>query len=137
MTVTHDPVYTQGLRPVTGITTAAKSTYSDTANAVKIFTAGANGSLVKRLRARPRATLSAANKLILIRVSAGGTVINFVDSVLMAAHTFADTTAVPETGFPTYSYVDPLRLGPLEELWVGQATALAGGIAWDGDAEDL
>lgn len=137
MSVTHDPVYSQGIRSVSGVTTAAKSTLNDTTNAVKIFTAGANGSLVKRLRARPRATLSAANKLLLLRVSAGGTIITLADSVAMAAHTFADTAAIPETGFPTYSYVDPLRLGPNEELWAGQATALAGGIAWDGDAEDL
>jgi hypothetical protein len=137
VTVTHDPVYAQGLRSVSGTTTAAKSTLTDTTNAVKIFTAGANGSFVKRLRARPRATVSAANKLLLFRVSAGGATVTLIDSALMGAHTLADTTAIPETPFTTYSYLDPLRLGPSEELWAAQATALAGGIAWDGDAEDL
>jgi hypothetical protein len=137
MAVSHDPVYAQGIRAVAGVTTAAKSTMTDTTNAVKIFTAGANGSIVKRLRARPRATLSAANKLLLFRVATGGSPVTLCDSASMAAHTFADTTAIPETPFATYSYVDPLRLAPNEELWAAQATALAGGIAWDGDAEDL
>jgi hypothetical protein len=137
MAVSHDPVYAQGIRAVAGVTTAAKSTMSDTTHAVKIFTAGANGSLVRRLRARPRATLSAANRLMLFRVASGGTPVTLCDSAVMTAHTFADTTAIPETAFATYSYVDPLRLAPNEELWAGMATALAGGVAWDGDGEDL
>lgn len=137
MAVTHDPVFAQGYRRVEGITTAAKSTYGDTTNAIKIFTAGANGSHVKRLRARPRGTIAAVNKLLLFRVTTGGTPVTLADSVEMAAHTYADTAKVPETLFTSYSYQDPLRLAPLEELWAGQATALAAGIAWDGDAEDL
>lgn len=137
MAVTHDPVFAQGYRRVTGITTDAKTTLGDTTNAVKLFTAGADGSHVKRLRVRPRGTVTTVTKLMLFRVTTGGTAITLADSVEMNTHTLADTAKIPETLFTSYSYQDPLRLAPLEEIWGAQATAWAFGLAWDGDAEDL
>lgn len=128
-------VTTQGLRTAQAVCTAAKTTYSDITNAVLLVTAGENGSLVKRLRAVPRATVTATNCMVL-RNPAATSDYHLVDCALMAAHTVAVTTAIPETDFG-YTADNLLRLGPGEKLYVGAAVALAGGIVFDCELEDF
>jgi hypothetical protein len=48
----------------------------------------------------------------------------------------AQTTAAPVTDFG-FSETTPLRLGPGDTLWTGIGVALAGGIVFDAQYEDL
>ena len=136
MAVTHDPVFTQAGRTVVAVATAAKITYDDAANAVKLCDAGANGSLLKQLSAMPRATVT-ASKLQLYLSTNGGTTLHLIDSALMAAHTVAATTATPVTSFGLISEDTPIRLPAGSSLYVATAVALAGGIVFSGQIEDL
>ena len=136
MAVTHDPVFAQNGRTVVAVATAAKPTYDDAANAVKLCDAGANGSLLKQLSAMPRATVT-ASKLHLYLSTDSGTTLHLIDSTLMAAHTVAATTATPVTSFGLISEDTPIRLPVGSSLYVATAVALAGGIVFSGQVEDL
>lgn len=93
---------------------------------VLLMTAGASGARVTSITAMPRTTVTASN-LCLYVSSDGGTTKRLIDSVLMSAHTVANTTAIPTTDF---GYTDdlPLILGANERLYATTAVSLAGGI---------
>lgn len=134
----HDPVFAQAGRTVTAVATAAKTTYNDAANAVLLCTAHATaGSLLKALSAMPRATLATASKLQLYISFDGGTTLWLISSALMAAHTVAATTATPITAFADITEDTPIRLPAGSSLYVATAVALAGGIVFAGQVEDL
>jgi hypothetical protein len=136
MPVTPNSIVTpQAVQSATAICTAAKTTYNDATNAVLLVTAGANGAVVYGIRALPRATVT-ATQLQLYRSSDGGTTLILINSALMAAYTMAQTTAVPATDFG-YSETNPLRLKATERLYVAIGVALAGGIVFDAQYEDL
>jgi hypothetical protein len=61
---------------------------------------------------------------------------NLVDCVVMGAYTLAATTAPAKTDFG-YSEAIPLRLGPAERLYAGVGVALAAGIVFDAQYENL
>lgn len=136
MAVNHEPVFTQGGRTVTAIVTAAKTTYNDAANAVKLCDAGVNGSLLKALSAVPRATVT-ATMLQLYVSSDNGVTMQLIDAALMSAHTVAVTTAIPKTTFSAIGESSPVRLAPGDSIWIGAAVALAGGIVFAGQIEDF
>jgi hypothetical protein len=125
----------QALHTAIAVCTAAKTTYADSTNAVKLVTAGANGTLVFGLKAIPRATVT-ATQLQLFRSPDNGTTMNLINTQLMNAYTMAQTTQDPVVDFG-YSEGAPLRLGASDTLWVGIGVALAGGIAFDAVCEDL
>lgn len=132
-------ITTQGIRAVNAITTAAKVTHGDATNAVKLCDAGANGSILFGLNCMPRLAAAAtvtATQLQLFRSPDNGAALFLIGSALMLAHTMAVTTAVPKTPFE-YSETLGLRLPIGNSLWVGAAVALASGIVWDGQVEDL
>lgn len=136
MAVTPNNIITpQAVRTANAVTTAAKTTYSDAVNAVKIVTPGPNGAVLYGLRAAPRATVT-ATQLQLYRSPDNGTTMYLIGSALMAAYTMAQTTAAPVSDFG-YSESAPLRLGATDTLWVGAGVALAGGISFDAQYEDL
>jgi hypothetical protein len=136
MTVTANSIITpQAVKTANAVCTAAKTTLSDSTNAVKILTAGANGSVLYGLKAVPRATVT-ATQLQLYRSPDNGTTMYLINSALMAAYTMANTTAAPVTDFG-YAETIPLRIGASDTLWVGAAVALAGGISFDAQYEDL
>lgn len=136
MTVTANSIVTpQAVKTANAVCTAAKTTYSDSTNAVKIITAGANGSVLYGLKALPRATVT-ATQLQLYRSPDNGTTMYLLNSALMAAYTMANTTAAPATDFG-YTETNPLRIGSSDTLWVGAAVALVGGISFDAQYEDL
>ncbi|HET9160633.1 MAG TPA: hypothetical protein VFN88_08475 [Caulobacteraceae bacterium] len=136
MAVTPNNIITpQAVKTANAVTTAAKTTYGDSTNAVKIVTPGPNGAALYGLRAVPRATVT-ATQLQLYRSPDNGTTMYLIGSALMAAYTMAQTTAAPATDFG-YSETAPLRLGPTDTLWVGAGVALAGGISFDAQYEDL
>ncbi len=137
MATSNKPVFAQGGRTVNAIVTAAKTTYGDSVNAVKLCDAGPNGSMLKGLSAMMRATLTTASQLTLYRSPDDGLTLFIVDSVQMAGHTVAATTKTPKTYFERPTEATPLYLGPDDSLWVSSGTALAGGIVFTGDVEDL
>jgi hypothetical protein len=87
------------------------------------------------LKSAPRASVG-ATQLQLFRSPDNGTTVYLINSALMSAYTMAQTTAAPVTDFG-YSESAPLRLGPSDTLWVGIGIALAGGVAFDAQYEDL
>jgi hypothetical protein len=136
MAVTANNVITpQAVKSADAVCTAAKTTYSDSTNAVKLLTAGANGSILFGLKAVPRATVT-ATQLQLYRSPDNGTTLYLINSAVMNAYTMANTTAAPVTDFG-YTETAPLRIAAGDTLWVGAAVALAGGIVFDAQYEDL
>jgi len=137
MALNHDPVFAAAGRTVTAVATAAKTTYNDAANAVLLCTAHATaGSLLKALSAMPRATVT-ASKLQLYISFDGGTTLWLISSAVMAAHTVAATTSTPITFFSDITEDTPIRLPAGSSLYVATAVALAGGIVFNGQVEDL
>lgn len=128
-------VTTQTVNTAQAVCTAAKTTYGDATNAVLLFTAGANGSLVKRISALARATVSATQ--LQLYKSADGITLQLVDVALMPAYTMAATTAQSKATFPDYTATDPLRLEAGERLYVGIGVALAGGVVFSAEGEDF
>lgn len=115
--------------------TAAKTTYSDTTNAVLLYTAGVNGAHLVSLRATPRATVTATQLQLFVDVGGAGTNIVMVETQLMAAYTMAQTTQAPSIPF-SMSLYSPLILGPSDKVYVGIGVALAGGIEFFGNFMD-
>lgn len=111
-------------------TLAATITDDAPTNTVELYTAGADGALVTKLTAIPRATVTATALYLYISKDAGTTK-RLVDSELMAAHTVATTTAIPETKFENISETTPIRLEAGDKLFVGTGVALAGGIVFN------
>jgi hypothetical protein len=143
MPVAQNKVVTaQGLNVGQAVCVAAKSTYADNANAVLLFTAGANGSVIYRLTALPRGTVT-ATQLQLYR-SPDGVIMNLIRLGLMPAYAMAQTT-IPAFGTAPfadvvdfgYSESVPLRIKAGVQLWAGIGVALAAGIVFDAQGEDL
>jgi hypothetical protein len=125
--------------PKTGIavsTTATASIDTTPTNTTLLVTAGADGALVTRLWAMPRATVTATT-LYLFLSKDGGTTQRLVDTELMAAHTVATTTAIPETSFGNYSESTPFRLEAGDRLYVGVGVTLSNGIVFKAEFTDF
>ncbi|MDH1590672.1 hypothetical protein, partial [Stutzerimonas stutzeri] len=111
---------------VTGAATVADD---NPTNTVELLTAGADGALVTRLAAMPRATCTASS-LVLFLQKSGQATKRLIDSELMSALTVAATTAIPETVFANVSDSTPMRLEAGDKLFVGSQVALAAGIVF-------
>jgi hypothetical protein len=131
MAKTSTAPFAQTPKTATAVATAAVSGLATDAptGAVLLTTAGAEGAIVTRLTAMPRATATASS-LVLFLSKDGGTTMRLIDSELMAAHTVAATTAIPETAFGNISDSNPLRLEAGDSLYVGSQVALAAGIVF-------
>lgn len=123
--------FAQTPKTATAVAVAAVSGLATDAptGAVLLGTAGADGAIVTRLSAMPRATCTASS-LALFLSKDGGATMHLIDSELMAAHTVAATTAIPETSFGNISDSAPLRLEAGDRLYVGSQVALAAGIVF-------
>jgi hypothetical protein len=136
MAKTFTAPFAQTPKTATAVCTAAAGVTNDTpANTVELLTAGADGAILTRLTAIPRAT-NTASDLVLFISKDGGTTKRFMDSKLMAAYTMATTTATPVTAFD-YSETAPLRLEAGDKLFVGSQVALAGGIVFRAEFTDF
>ncbi len=143
MTVTNTPAFGQTPRKLNAVLTAAKTTYNDTANAVSLGTTGPNGSLLVKIGAMPRATVTATQLQLYLN---DGTNTYLIGSALMAAYTLAVTTAIPATTFldangnqvtdqnPMYL---PATGGTTYTLYAAAGVALAGGIVVSAELIDL
>jgi hypothetical protein len=131
MTKIHKAPFAQ--TPKTGsavVTTAVATLATDTpTNTSLIGTAGLDGALLTSLVAVPRATVTATALYFFIRKSTDAAgVRRLIHTELMAAHTVATTTKVPETVFDFITEATPFRLEAGDEIYVGAGVALAGGI---------
>lgn len=115
--------------------TAAKTDLTTAANAVAILGAQANGCIIYKITALPRATVG-ATQLQLYRSRDAGVTLHLINLVVMPAYTLATTTAPTITDFG-YSESNPLRLGNTDALYVGIGVALASGITFDVQLESL
>ena len=130
MPMTFTAPFAQTPKTAAAVVTAAATVADDNpTNTVELLTAGADGALVTRLSAMPRATCTASS-LVLFLQKSGQTTKRLIDSELMAAHTVAATTAIPETSFANIGDTTPLRLEAGDKLFVGSQVALAAGIVF-------
>lgn len=137
MAKTFTAPFAQTLKTATAVATVAVAdlgTDSPT-NTLLLVTAGADGAILTKLTATPRAT-NTASDLVLFISKDGGTIKRFIDSALMSSHTQAATTVTPVTAF-NYSETTPFRLEAGDELYVGSQVALAGGIVFRAEFTDF
>ena len=136
MANTFTAPFAQTPKTATAVATAVATLTDTPANTVLLVTAGVNGAILTRLTAIPRATVTASS-LVLFISKDSGTTQRLIDSELMAAHTLATTTAIPETFFANYSESSPLRLEAGDRLYIGSQVALAGGIVFRAEFTDF
>lgn len=137
MAKTFTAPFAQSPKTATAVATAVATITDDNpSNTVLLLTAGADGAILTRLTAIPRATVTASS-LVLYVSSDGGTTKRLVDSALMAAATVNTTTAVAVTSFGTYTETTPLRLAASDKLYVGTQVALSGGIVFKAEYTDF
>ena len=138
MAKTFTAPFAQTPKTATAVVTAALgsiATDSPTGTSL-LLTAGADGCIVTRIWAVPRATVTASS-LVLYLSKDAGTTLRLIDSVLMAAYTFATTTAIPVTTFASYTEATPLRMEATDRLYVGNQVALASGVVFRGEYTDF
>jgi hypothetical protein len=130
--------FAQTVNNTTAVVTAAIASITTDAptGVVLLTTAGTEGAIVTAIEAMPRAPVT-ANALYLFTSTDGGTTKRLIDSVLMAAYTYATTTAIPQTVFTAYTEDYPLRLGANEQLYVGMGVALASGVVFEARRMDF
>lgn len=133
--VTATASFPQNPKINTAVVTGVDDLTDTPANTVILVTAGANGAEVSSITAIPRATVAASSLHLFISTD-GGTTKRLLDSALMAVHTVASTTEIPTTDFG-YSESNTIILDATDELYVGSAVALAGGIVFTGQWVDL
>lgn len=138
MAKTFTAPFAQTPKTATAVVTAAQASLDGNSptNTVLLLTAGSDGALLTRLSAIPRATVTASSLRLWLSKDEGTTK-HLIDSVLMAAHTVATTTAIPVTAFARYSEDAPLRLEASAQLYVGSAVALSGGIVFEAEYTDF
>ena len=137
MANTFTAAFAQTTQNNTAVTTTA-GTYVDDSptNTQLLVTAGADGALVTKITAVPRATVTATACNLFFSPD-DGTTNRLIDNVLMAAHTVAATTAIPVTPFSLVSETTPIRLQAGEKLYVNSAVTLAGGIVYNAEWTDF
>lgn len=138
MTKTFTAPFAQTPKTATAVVTAASSSLAGDAptGTVELMTAGVDGAIVTSLSAMPRATVTATSLLLFLSKD-GGTTKRLIDSELMAAHTVAATTAIPETKFGNVSETTPIRLEAGDKLFVGSQVALVSGIVFKSEWTDF
>lgn len=132
-------VTTQVVATDLAVCTAACTTYGDTANKVLLITAGPDGSLVYRIRATPRATVT-ATQLQYYLSKDGGATLSLIGTELMSAYTMAATTKAPTTDWSQISEDAPMRLAggaTPDRIYVAIGVALAGGVVFEAERENF
>ena len=130
--------FAQTPKTATAVVTAAQASLELTTptNVVLLATIGAEGAILTRLSAIPRATVTASSlRLWISKTDETGCVLR--SSALMAAHTVAATTAIPVTSFTAFTEETPLRLEAGDKLYVGSAVLLAEGIVFNAEYTDF
>lgn len=138
MAKTFTAPFAQTPQTATAVATGAVANITTDAptNTVLLLTAGADGAILTRLFAMPRATVTASS-LCLFLSKDNGTTMRLIDSELMAAQTVSSTAAIAETNFANYSETTPLRLAAGDRLYVGSQVTLASGIVFRAEYTDF
>ena len=137
MAITNTAAFAQTSKTGSAVATAASGITSDTpTNTILIATAGADGAILTKLTAMPRATVTASGLYLFISQDSGTTK-RVVDSALMAAYTYAATTYNEPTVFDAIAEATPIRLEAGDELYVSSAVALASGIVFNAEWTDF
>lgn len=138
MAKTFTAPFAQTPQTATAVATGAVANITTDAptNTVLLLTAGADGAILTRLFAMPRATVTASS-LVLFLSKDNGTTMRLIDSELMAAQTVSSTAAIAETNFANYSETTPLRLAAGDHLYVGSQVALTSGIVFKAEWTDF
>ena len=143
MALSYLPALPQGIRSGYATTTAAIGTITGTAptNTVLLLTANtANGSIITKITATPRAT-AAANVLVLWGSLDGGTTKYVIAMKVVASDTVSTTDPAVTIDFG-YTIAAPLFLsasgGVGESLYVGNTVAdPASGYVWRCEGRDM
>jgi hypothetical protein len=134
MAVTHDPIFTQTVRNIAAKATAAKTTMTDSANAVLLDTAGANGSEYSHISARANGTFT-DTVLYLFTSSDAGTTLHQKAAIKVTGATISTTAAPAENSFG-FTKDSPLKLTAGERLYCAASVVLSAGWEFEGTVED-
>lgn len=137
MAKTNTAAFAQDPKTFTAVATTAVGSLTDDSptNTVALVTAGAEGAIVTRLTAIPRATVTAMALYIFLSKDSGTTK-RLVRSALMGAHTVDPTTAIPVVDFG-FTEAEPLRLEAGDELYVGIGVTASSGVVFAAEATDF
>lgn len=143
MAVTNTAAFGQVPNIGQAILTAAKSApLSGSTNVVLLFTAGANGSLVNGIAAIPRNTLASAAHIAIYYSIDSGTTSNLCAIGLLAAWTFAATSApaplnLANLNGAVVSVANPLYVPAGMKLYASTSQTLSDGILVTANGVDL
>jgi len=131
MAVNTSPIYSSaGQIGFTTVLTSANTSYDATAaNAVTLFTAGASGSFVQRVRFKASGSATATVARIFLN-NAGGVTSSAANSVLFDEITLAATTATQTAATTVYELPMNIALPSGSAIVVAIGTAQAGGGGW-------
>lgn len=135
MAKTFTAAFAQDPKTFTAVATTAVGSLTGDAptNTHALVTAGAEGAIVTKITAIPRATVTAT--ALYLFISKDGTTKRLLKSVLMAAHTVAATTEIPVVDFG-YSETEPLRLEAGDQLFVGVGVTASSGVVFTAQSTD-
>tara|TARA_B110000908_G_C10106783_1_gene381135 strand:- start:260 stop:673 length:414 start_codon:yes stop_codon:yes gene_type:complete len=137
MAKTFTAAFAQTPQTGSAVATLASVVTSDApTNTVLIGTAGADGAILTKLTAIPRATVTASGLYLFISQDSGTTK-RMVDSALMGAYTWAATTDNEPTVFDAITEASAIRLEAGDEIYVSSAVALASGIVFHAEWTDF
>lgn len=143
MAVTNTAAFGQAPNIGQAILATAKSApLSGATNVVLLFTAGANGSLVNGIAAIPRNTLASAAHIAIYHSTDSGITNNLCAIGLLAAWTFAATTAptpltLQNLNGATISVANPLYVPAGSKLYASTSQTLSDGILVTANGVDL
>lgn len=137
MSKTFTAPFAQTPKTASCVVTGAGTITNDTpSNTVLLLTAGADGAIVTRIKAMPRATVTASSLTLYVSTDAGTTQ-RMLESALMAAYTQATTTQTPKTAFSDITESTPIRLEAGARIYAQSEVALAGGIVFTAEYTDF
>lgn len=137
MAYSNEAVYSQSIVTFAAKATAAKTTMTDSTNAVLAYTAPTEGAVITRLRARPLGTTASATVLYAFTSTDSGTTLAMKDVAFSSAADTVSTTDAPATIDFGVSAEDPIYLAGSERLYVAASVALAAGWQFEGHGEVL
>ena len=145
MAKTFKAPFTQNGKSFGAVTTAAKTTFNDTANAVLAYTIGSDGALLRSLKARARANYTATLLMAMLTKASDASNTNpiLLGTVLTGAGSIGATNAMPaydiggDIGAGASGASNQVRFEAGDKIWVASSVALAGGWSWHGEVEEF
>lgn len=136
MAKTLDPFFSTAVKNIAARATAAKTTMTDSTNAVLAYTAGNEGSVINSLKVRALGTVSTDTVCYAFTSSDGGTTLHLKGAVKIVAATVS-ASVPPVTGDLGPTFDAPWELSANEKLYVAIGVALTAGFEFEGSAEDF